>query len=389
MKFAELIAPIDEQVFMEEYFDRQPLHIKATPESNGRAAILQSTGFLELLEIVPQWQSGRLKMIMDSRPVGPEHYCLTRETATGPTLCPDRALVEAMMALGASAVADGIEDVSAEVRQVCAGLGQRFAAKAGANVYVSHSGIQAFASHCDPHEVFAVQCEGRKLWRIYRDRADCPIQATMLSNQAQIDRAKGPVMMEAVMEPGDVLYIPRGYYHDATAQGGRSLHVTFGVQPLYAAGLLDLVRDLAIERTEMRRYVGPADDREAIALQLSTIANELVLLLQSPAMMEDIAVRQRKLASPLATPSTAMPHLLVRTRMPCSVVQPLEGSSLVVGENRIAAGLLSDAARWIFAQAGFTPDQCRARFCHHPAVEIDALLTKLLQLGALEKQAVQ
>ena len=99
MIFADLIAPIDEQLFMEQYFDKAPLHIKAGPESIGRAAILTSSSFLELLEIVPQWQSGRLKMIMDSRPVAPEHYCLTREAAAGPTLYPDRALVEAMMAL--------------------------------------------------------------------------------------------------------------------------------------------------------------------------------------------------------------------------------------------------------------------------------------------------
>lgn len=388
MKFAELIAPIDEQLFMDEYFDKAPLHIKAGPEPGGRAAIITSPEFLELLEIVPQWQSGRLKMIMDSRPVGPEHYCLTREAAAGPTLYPDRALVEAMMALGASTVADGIDDVSARVRRVSASLGKRFSAKASANVYVSHSGVQAFASHCDPHEVFAVQCEGRKIWRVYRDRADRPIQSTILTDQAQIDRAKGPVMMEAVMEPGDVLYIPRGFYHDAIAQGGRSLHITFGVQPLYGLGLLDMVRDLAVERPEMRRYLGSAEDTEAIAKQLAAIAEEIALVLRSPAMTEDIAVRQRTLRTPSVEPSAGAPYLLVRTGLPCAVMQPLEGSSLVVGENRISAGLLSDAARWIFAQAAFTPEQCRARFCHHPATEVDDLLTTLIGLRALEKQAI-
>lgn len=389
MTFPDLIAPIDEHRFIDEYFDKLPLHIKAAPESNGRENILSSASFLELLEIVPQWQSGRLKMIMDSRPVPTEHYCLTREAAAGPTLYPDRALVKAMMALGASAVADGIEDVSADIRRVCASLGRRFAAKVSANVYVSHSGIQAFASHCDPHEVFALQCEGRKTWRVYGDRADLPIQATLVGDQAMIDRTKGPVIMEAVMEPGDVLYLPRGFYHDAIAQGCRSLHITFGVQPLYGLGLLDMIRDLAIERTEMRRYLGSAENTQAIAVQLSALADEVALLLKSPAMIEDIAVRQRTLTSPLTDPSSAQPYLLTRTGLPCSVLQPLEGSILAVGENRIPAGLLSDAARWVFAQAAFTPEQCRARFCHHPATEIDALLATLIRLDALEKQAIR
>lgn len=388
MKFADFIAPVDERRFMADYFDKAPLHIKAAPESVDHRPLMDSSRFLELLEIVSQWQSGGLKMILDSRPVSPDHYCVTREAAAGPTLRPDRALVEAMMALGASAVADGIEDVSTEVRRWCAMLGQRFAAKAGANVYVSQSGIQAFASHCDTHEVFAVQCEGRKLWRIYEARAELPVQATLLTDQALIDRAKGSILMEAVMEPGDVLYIPRGFYHDAIAQGGSSVHMTFAVQPLYAAGMLDMLRDLAIQRPEMRRYLASAEDEGALAAQLSVVANELAVLLKSPAMIEDIAVRQRTMAPAVADPCPAMPQLLIRTSLPCSVIQPLDGSSLMVGGSRVPAGLLSDAARWVFAQAGFTSAQCRARFCHHPAAEIDALLATLVRLGALENQAI-
>lgn len=389
MKFADLIAPFDERQFIEDHFDKAPLHIKANLGPIDRAGLVDWSGFLDLLEIVPQWQSGRFRMIMDSRPVAPEHYCVTREAAAGPLHRPDRALVEAMAALGASAVADGIEDVSVKIRHWCATLGRRFAAKAGANVYVSHAGVQAFASHCDPHEVFAVQCEGRKLWRIYANRADRPVQATLLTDQALIDRVKGPLMMEAMMEPGDLLYLPRGYYHDALAQGGRSMHVTFAVQPLYAAGLFEMLRDLAIERPEMRDYVGAAEDREAIAAQLAAIADEIAQLVTSPAMIEDIAVRQRTMASPVAESDSVPPHLLVRTGLACSVDQPLEGSTLIVGRERMPAGLLSDVARWIFAQAAFTPAQCRARFCHHPGEEIDALLAALVRLGALEKQAIQ
>lgn len=389
MTFADFIAPFDERRFIEEYFDKAPLHLKATAGSAERPRLLDRSSVLELLEIVPQWQSGRLKMIMDSRPVAPDHYCATREAADGPTLRPDRALVEAMMALGATAVANGVEDVSGEIRRWCAILGRRFAAKAGANIYFSQSGVQAFASHCDPHEVFAVQCEGRKLWRVYGARADSPVQSTLLTDQALIERAKGPLMMEAMMEPGDVLYLPRGFYHDAVAQGGSSIHLTFAVQPLYAAGLLEIVKELAIERPAMRCYLGSAENTGTIIEQLSSFADEIVSILKSPALIEDIAVRQRTMATPIAELEQGLPQLLVRTSLPCSVIQPMDGSMLLVGDARIGAGLLSDAAKWIFAQTGFTSAQCRARFCHHPAIEIDALLNKLIQLGALEEQAIR
>lgn len=390
MNFAAFIAPYDERRFMEEHFGRAPLHVSAQGQGAAeRAALIDWPGFLEMLELVPQWQQGRLKMIMDSRTVAPEHYSAAREAAAGPVQRPDRALVEAMMALGASAVADGVEDVSAAVRRCCAMLGRRFAAKAGANLYVSQDGVQAFASHCDPHEVFAVQIEGRKLWRIYGGRADRPVQATLLTDQAAIDRAKGPVVSEVMMEAGDLLYLPRGFYHDAVAQGGRSLHLTFAVQPLYGVGLLEMLGDLAITRPEMRAWLASGEDRAALAAQLAELADTLGELLRSPALIEDIAVRQRTMASPVAEADAGDPVLLVRTQVPCAVDQPLTGSILLVGSQRLPAGLLSDAARWIFAQTAFTPAQCRARFCHHPRGEIDALLADLQRLGALEEHPVQ
>lgn len=389
MTFADFIAPFDERRFLAEHFDKAPLHIPASLASARLRNLIDWEGFLDLLEIVPQWRSGQFTMIMDSRPVAAEHYSATREAAAGPVLRVDRALVEPMMSLGASAVANGVEDVSGTVRRCCAILGQRFGAKAGANIYASQAGIQAFASHCDPHEVFAVQCEGRKLWRVYGGRADHPVQATLLSDQAAIERVKGPLVMEVLLEAGDLLYLPRGFYHDAIAQGGRSLHLTFAVQPLYGSGLLDMLRDLAIERPEMRRYLAPAEDGPALAAQLGTIASEIAVLLRSPAMIEDIAVRQRTMTAATAEPDGAPPVMLVRTAMPCAVDQPLEGSSLIVGGRKLAAGLLSDMARWVFAQAAFTPAQCRARFCHHPAAEVDALLVELVQAGALEEHPVQ
>ena len=389
MDFSNFIAPLDAETFLERYFDREPLHLAAGGGETGRSALASTAAFLEWLELVPQWQSGRLKMIMDSRPVGTEHYCVTREGAEGPVFRPDRALVEAMMTLGASAVADGVEDISSSIRQCCAMLGRQFGAKSGANLYVSQAGVQAFASHCDPHEVFAIQCEGTKTWRIYANRADTPVTATLLSDQSAIDRTKGPVMMEITMRPGDLLYIPRGFYHDAVASGGHSMHLTFAVQPLYGLSAIELMRELALESRVVRRYMPPADNPAALASHLEELASEFSAILRSRALLEDIAVKQRIIASPIASSSGANDRLLVRTGVPCQVFQPLDGSYFLVGRERVEAGLLTDVANWVFSQTAFTPGQCLARFCHHPEAEVRELLDALLRLNALQEHAVE
>ena len=42
-------------------------------------------------------------------------------------------------------------------------------------MYCSFKGVQAFQTHYDLHDVFAVQAEGEKTWRIYESRADAPV----------------------------------------------------------------------------------------------------------------------------------------------------------------------------------------------------------------------
>ncbi len=51
-------------------------------------------------------------------------------------------------------------------------------------------------------------------------------------------RARTAPHIDAVFEPGDVLYLPRGWIHSAVAQGGTSIHLTIGVRPATRHDLL-------------------------------------------------------------------------------------------------------------------------------------------------------
>ena len=63
-------------------------------------------------------------------------------------------------------------------------------------------------------------------------------------------------VIDAVLRPGDALYLPRGYLHSATALGEISAHLTIGVHSVTrwaaAESALDLVRTLAAEDPELR-----------------------------------------------------------------------------------------------------------------------------------------
>lgn len=86
------------------------------------------------------------------------------------------------------------------------------------NVYLSKPGLATSTQlHTDKQDVLLVQSTGRKRWRVYR-----PPPPTLTPGIDPFARGKGTDHMEAreedllidtVMEPGQVLYIPAGFPH--------------------------------------------------------------------------------------------------------------------------------------------------------------------------------
>ena len=293
MDFAQFISPVPVDQFLSEHFNRKPLHIQG---GSSRAGLLSLARLEELLGILPHWTEQNLKLIINSRPVVGHHY-LDQQASGGRRA--DPAKVEVFMRMGASLVADHVEDVDMHVREVVALLGREFGGTAGANAYCSFKDVQAFNSHCDAHDVFAVQIEGEKVWRIYENRANSPVEPLEGADaQAIIDQAKGPVAMTVRMQPGDLLYIPRGYFHDALAQSDVSLHLTFAVLPLDGRSIFKMLEEQAKLRSGFRAYLPDGrSNPEGLRSHLAKLAGEVAEMIRSPLFESKLVARQRALAT--------------------------------------------------------------------------------------------
>lgn len=136
-----------------------------------------------------------------------------------------------MFADGASLVLQALQRTWGPVADFSARLSTELGHPVQANAYVTPPQNRGFDDHYDVHDVFVLQIEGAKRWLVRE-----PVHADPLRDQPWTDRrhavaeaAKGEAHIDTVLEPGDVLYLPRGWLHAAQAQGQVSIHLTLGI----------------------------------------------------------------------------------------------------------------------------------------------------------------
>jgi bifunctional lysine-specific demethylase and histidyl-hydroxylase NO66 len=136
----------------------------------------------------------------------------------------------------------------------CRGLEQALGFPVQANAYATPAAAQGFAVHHDTHDVFVLQVAGTKRWRIYE-----PVVALPLSGQRWSPGLgdPGPPVDDLTLEPGDTLYLPRGWPHEAVAQERDSLHITVGLQVPTRLDALRAALDECGDDVEFRRVAGP------------------------------------------------------------------------------------------------------------------------------------
>jgi len=391
MDFPAFLAPFPAERFFDEIYDRVPLHIAAEGDAGGRRRqLLPWAGLNRLFGIVAQWDERNIQVLEQGRPVPADQYVDTISTHAGMIRRADPAKVHALLGLGASLVMDAVEESLPEVRQMTELLADRFLGICGANAYCSFQGIQALQSHCDLHDVFAVHCEGEKVWRIYGHRALDPVDHYWGEDARDyIDRAKGPLMMEVAMRPGDLLYIPRGFYHDALASSEASLHLTFSVTRHTSRLLFRLLEEVGMKDPAFRAYLpdGRAEDGRILAARLKELAGKIGALMGTPLFRN--AVVNRQLATMKPVPELALSRrpdmdLYRRTARPAQVALRADGAFLTWQSGEEPLALLEEPARWLLAQGLVSRQQLAARYPQYGPPALDGLIALMAGAGLLE-----
>ena len=268
----------DVRRFAEEHWGRQPLlhHAEAEPFAG-----LLDLGDVDRLVTETLLRMPAFRLVRDGTPLDPKSYTQTIRVGgrqVDRTVRPDRVLDE--FAAGATIVLQALHRQSGPVATLCRELELELTHPVQANAYVTPPTAQGFAVHHDTHDVFVVQTHGRKSWRVYAPVVPLAGPAQPWSSSRG---DPGEPILRAELAPGDCLYIPRGFPHDAEAQRDVSVHVTVGIM---ATTWLDVWKEAfgrAPAHLPFRESlpIGFADAPDAAAADAEVRRKELLTWLES------------------------------------------------------------------------------------------------------------
>ena len=160
----------------------------------------------------------------------------------------DQVRDEAVLGLfadGATVVLQGLHRTWPPISEFTRDLAGELGHPVQVNSYITPPQSQGFAPHYDTHDVFVLQIEGRKQWRVHEPvrREPMPHEPWEQIADAVAERAGQPPTLDVILEPGDCLYLPRGFIHSATALGETSIHLTFGIHATTQQDVLRAILD--------------------------------------------------------------------------------------------------------------------------------------------------
>ena len=245
---ARLIA-VDRDQFASQYWGQQPLLSPAGDLPAGRFSELLDADAIDELVSERGLRTPFLRVAKNGATLTDRAFTAPGGVGAGiADQVSDDKLVR-LFADGSTLVLQALHRVWPPILEFC----QRLAAELGhpiqANAYVTPPQNQGFSAHYDVHDVFVLQIEGEKRWLIHPPVLESPLRdQPWADRKAQVEkRAQEPPLIDAVLRPGDCLYLPRGYLHAATALGGVSTHLTLGIHVWTRYALAEQVMHLALQ----------------------------------------------------------------------------------------------------------------------------------------------
>lgn len=262
---AGVLAPLEMGGFRDEYLGKQFLH-----STGERGRFTELLPWEDLNDILRRHRLGppRLRLVREGTAVPPSSYLRYRSSRSAPAnpvpvLRP--AELTALIRDGATLILDSIDELQEPIGELAEDLERTLECRIQVNMYAGWRLSPGFDLHWDDHDVVVLQVSGRKHWRVYPMTREHPLRG-----DRGVPKPSGPPVWDGVLEDGELLYIPRGWWHVAVPMDEPTLHLTIGLHRATGADLFEWfagrMRESAAVRQALPRFAGPEERQSHAAL---------------------------------------------------------------------------------------------------------------------------
>ncbi|AHF17032.1 cupin domain-containing protein [Niabella soli] len=290
--FDKLIAPFNTEAFFNAYHEKDLLHIQRNNTDYYKDVLTASelSAFLDRQDIFYP----SLRIVRDGKEIPSGEYTL-KGVPIGHHKKDGIVNTEKAFALfndGATLVVQAGQRYFDHLSACCMELSRRFNAPVQANLYLTPNKSQGFNPHWDTHDVFVLQLSGTKTWHLYGFEKELPTKSQgFVSN----DYSKQP-LQTIQLAPGDFLYVPRGYVHDAVADDGISAHITIGILSFtWVRYFAELFGQLENEKTFREAIPFWRSDIESIVKEKTALLKNTIDQLDAEDVLKKLTAQYEKI----------------------------------------------------------------------------------------------
>jgi Cupin superfamily protein len=250
----DLICPLSREEFFSQYWGKSFVHAPGSPGKFGRLFPWSELNqVLECHRISPM----RLRLFKDGEPIAPKSYMSASETGGARVRIFD---LTHNLSEGATLVLDDADELYRPLGSLAAALERIFRARIQVNLYAGWGTSRGFNLHWDDHNVFILQVSGSKRWVLHEPTRLHPLKPD--AENAPVP--EGPPVWDSMLRDGDLLYIPRGWWHVAYPQDEPCLHLTVGINSHTGLDLLHWFVNTLRASVDVRKdlpHLGAAEDQ--------------------------------------------------------------------------------------------------------------------------------
>jgi hypothetical protein len=270
MTFDDVLGPVPRARFIADVLGKEWLRLEG---ERGRFAHLAPWERINDALSRDRFSGRRIRLVKAGRAVPADDYLLAPLDENGSQV--DMKKVLRHLRGGATLVFNAIDEVMPPLRTLCEELEELFRITVQANAYAVWKTDNGFDLHWDNHDTLILQIAGRKHWRVYGPTRPHPVEKDV----AEAPKPTGDPVWEGDLHDGDVLYMPRGWWHVAIPKNEQSLHVTISLAHFTGSHLMRwLAQELKAE--ELIRadvpHLADEDAQEAYAAALTTMLSKRI-----------------------------------------------------------------------------------------------------------------